>query len=756
MSIRDDKEENTIITADCKNVINNLNKDDINNIKKRKIWDSWTREEKILFYEAIANGSAGALSLQNLFKTMNEKIGTKSTEKIRDYYYRAHKQVSLLLKSAGNTQVNLKDKKEALCALKCYGKLIMSDKNKNSSKIDTMKNLNKHPRLLKQVASHLKKMVTSKIKSLRKYKDKRQIFVIENKIKDKNEERQSEKNENDSNLKIKNIVNKEISINQDSNFHMNKNYERTLTEIKNVDLEKRSIKFERFVVRLLPYNTETYCKTIMSKLNPRLELIVSYSRSMISIVEFLSEKQLKNIKDKSNKYVIIYPIQDLWKNSTDTSKVDSNLNNNISDNLQFSLTSNTKFYDVGDVWLGYGKPCTNLIYLYYEIKEKDTNNQILTENSLLVNPTLKDNTNKCMTIKSSSNSKLNPSNAFKNQNYDEEFEFDPLDFLGLYDDEKKEITSELSGEDIDYEDYIECNDITNKTNNNITDFSQVFKKGVLNKDLSFDKKQLATTSFNNCKKICKNDNFEILPNEKNNRGFSKNFNNSNLSTGTQNNAQKRIPFEKMKVDTPKNIQPQEPQKVKSSFVNNYDQNAAYYQLPYSVYPINNKMMHCYQTYTPIGITPTIPLQPIAYNITNHPLPNEQDKKKKKQKIKSPEKEKEQRLTRNKRKEPDSAKKFYKSEISPLGKIEYMKEDTPSKENYGFDHEYLMANNHNWYDDNSMFRNTRAFQTNLFNNDYRTKDFTNSINFTTSINNYNLCSNSLKGEEINFNKEFKKK
>ena len=39
MSIRDDKEENTIITADCKNVINNLNKDDINNIKKRKIWE---------------------------------------------------------------------------------------------------------------------------------------------------------------------------------------------------------------------------------------------------------------------------------------------------------------------------------------------------------------------------------------------------------------------------------------------------------------------------------------------------------------------------------------------------------------------------------------------------------------------------------------------------------------------------------------------------------------------------------------------
>lgn len=40
--------------------------------RKRKVWDSWSREEKVLFYEAIANGSSGARSLQNLFKTMNE------------------------------------------------------------------------------------------------------------------------------------------------------------------------------------------------------------------------------------------------------------------------------------------------------------------------------------------------------------------------------------------------------------------------------------------------------------------------------------------------------------------------------------------------------------------------------------------------------------------------------------------------------------------------------------------------------------
>lgn len=151
--------------------------------KQKKGWDSWTKEEKVLFYEAIANGSTSASSLQNLFKTMKDvrtylltkKIGTKSTEKIRDYYYRAHKNVCLLLKNAGSDQINLKDKKEKLCVLKCYGKLVIDDKNKKSSKIDTLKNLNKHPRILKKVATHLNKMVVSKIKSLRKYKKKREL-----------------------------------------------------------------------------------------------------------------------------------------------------------------------------------------------------------------------------------------------------------------------------------------------------------------------------------------------------------------------------------------------------------------------------------------------------------------------------------------------------------------------------------------------------------------------------------------------------
>jgi hypothetical protein len=213
--------------------------------KKRKVWDSWTREEKVLFYEAIANGTSGARSLQNLFKSMNEKIGTKSAEKIRDYYYRAHKHVSLLLKNAGNLQINLKDKKEALCVLKCYGKMVLNAKNKKSSYIDTMKKLNKHPRLLKQVATHLKKMVTTKIKSLRKYKSKNEEIVDRDKKKDKDKELMKDK-------EVVNIKNEypdadiEEKLNiafqeqiKESNQTSTRHQEKIINETKNISLEVR-------------------------------------------------------------------------------------------------------------------------------------------------------------------------------------------------------------------------------------------------------------------------------------------------------------------------------------------------------------------------------------------------------------------------------------------------------------------------------------------------------------------------------------
>lgn len=40
--------------------------------KRNSRWNSWTRDEKVCFYEVIANASSGPLNLQKLFKIMNE------------------------------------------------------------------------------------------------------------------------------------------------------------------------------------------------------------------------------------------------------------------------------------------------------------------------------------------------------------------------------------------------------------------------------------------------------------------------------------------------------------------------------------------------------------------------------------------------------------------------------------------------------------------------------------------------------------
>lgn len=61
-----------------------------------------------------------------------KKIGTKSTEKIRDYYYRALKNVNKLLKSIGDNEINQKNRDEVLLALNCYGKIITSSNAKKS------------------------------------------------------------------------------------------------------------------------------------------------------------------------------------------------------------------------------------------------------------------------------------------------------------------------------------------------------------------------------------------------------------------------------------------------------------------------------------------------------------------------------------------------------------------------------------------------------------------------------------------------
>ena len=65
-----------------------------------------------------------------MYNKLIQKIGTKSTEKIRDYYYRALKNVNKLLNSVGDSGINRKNRDEVLLALNCYGKMITSSNSK--------------------------------------------------------------------------------------------------------------------------------------------------------------------------------------------------------------------------------------------------------------------------------------------------------------------------------------------------------------------------------------------------------------------------------------------------------------------------------------------------------------------------------------------------------------------------------------------------------------------------------------------------
>ena len=60
-----------IILAEKENQIDSeINKKEPDSISKKKDWSTWSTQEKILFYELIANGDNYS-SLQKLFKTMN-------------------------------------------------------------------------------------------------------------------------------------------------------------------------------------------------------------------------------------------------------------------------------------------------------------------------------------------------------------------------------------------------------------------------------------------------------------------------------------------------------------------------------------------------------------------------------------------------------------------------------------------------------------------------------------------------------------
>ena len=76
---------------------------------------------------------------------------------------------------------------------------------------------------------------------------------------------------------------------------------------KIIDLEEyRKLPFKKFSIRIFPSNSDTYYKMIESLYSPRLELQVSYTRCLSSIIDFLKEKWSKVSKSKPFKIIYLF------------------------------------------------------------------------------------------------------------------------------------------------------------------------------------------------------------------------------------------------------------------------------------------------------------------------------------------------------------------------------------------------------------------------------------------------------------------
>ena len=282
---------------------NNNNNKLINNIEnnnkqsnKKKDWKSWSSQEKLLFYKIIANGG-NYTSLQKLFKTMNDKIGTKSTKKIRDFYYRMLKNVNILLKHAGENRLNSRNRDEVILGLTCYGKIW---KYSNQKKVGLdMKKLNKHPRLFKKIANTLKKLITNKIKSIRSK-------MINNYNNNNNNLNNNINNNN------KNFINN-INYNNNNKINNNNKYNSNIFFTNEFSLNLptfRKIPYEKFFIRIFPYDKETYLKMIEFNYNSRIEINISNNKSLKYIIKFLEEKWI-SLK-KLNYKLFLIPIRNIW------------------------------------------------------------------------------------------------------------------------------------------------------------------------------------------------------------------------------------------------------------------------------------------------------------------------------------------------------------------------------------------------------------------------------------------------------------
>ena len=160
-----------------------------------------------------------------------------------------------------------------------------------------MKKLNKHPRLYKKMANTLKKLITNRIKLSRP-----KILQGPNNKSGNN----SLKNPGNNNY----FQQPQLPLNNKLNKNIN-NSQNDFSRIINV-ASFRKIPYNDFILRLTPYDYETYLKMIKMNYSCRLEIHLTNIRPMKFILEVLLEKwkNIPKIEPKINLYLI--PIRELW------------------------------------------------------------------------------------------------------------------------------------------------------------------------------------------------------------------------------------------------------------------------------------------------------------------------------------------------------------------------------------------------------------------------------------------------------------
>ena len=332
-----------------------------------------------------------------------------------------------------------------------------------------MKKLNKHPRLFKRIANTLKKLITNKIRMVRNK-------MINNKS-------SNIKGSSGINTNNNNCVNSYSGRNIGNNLQYKLN-KPSLYSTDSSDFGRiinvtsfRSIPYDNFILRITPYDQDTYLKMIEANLSSRLEITVNNTKPIKYVIDVLTDKW-RNVQKKHPKNILyLIPIEEIW----------------IPQELTlFSPIDGGKAYDIGDIYTAYGSPSTNVLYMKYQwsdnkkeqLKQEETSllsnhaKNMLSDNNVntsllgrsdvnMCNSIIYDmNSNKAIKNDNSSGDEFSEDDNIENE-CDKEGEksllpleselniFDPLEFMGIEDEhehEKRNSTDEDDGYNNIYED----------------------------------------------------------------------------------------------------------------------------------------------------------------------------------------------------------------------------------------------------------------------------------------------------------------